>query len=624
MSLLRYLLGRPLSSREENTQRVGVFAGVAIFGLDALGSAAYGPEAALTVLLPLGLAGLRSIVPLTVVVVGLLLVVFVSYRQTITAYPNGGGAYTVAGQNLGPRMGMLAGAALMLDYLLNVSVGISTGVGALVSAAPRLQPHTLPLCLVVLLVLTLVNLRGMRETGALWMYPTYAFVLCLLAVIAVGCFRAASAAGHPQALAALPHTTAAMAIAGPWLMIRSFAAGCTALTGVEAVSNGVTSFRDPRDRTAKWTLTFIVATLTVLLLGISWLVKVYGITATPPAQPGYQSVLSMLTAAVMGRGVFYYVAIASILAVLSLSANTSFAGFPQLCNVMAEDGYLPKSFTLRGRRLAHTVGILVLASLSGAILVAFGGITDRLIPLFAIGAFLAFTLSQAGMVAHWRRSQESPARRNALINGIGATATGVTAAVVFIAKFTEGAWLTAAILVVVVLLLRAVRRHYDRVERITHVNGLRLDPLPRLPMMLVPVSRWNRASLAALQFACSLSDDVRVLHITDIAEEGEATCRDWQAELDEAAEQSGTTPPRVVSICSPYRSLTQPLMNYVAKAEKESPGRKVAVVIGEIVASHWYHHIMHNYRAMLLKARLFLEGNRRVVIVDMPWQLPPA
>jgi hypothetical protein len=351
---------------------------------------------------------------------------------------------------------------------------------------------------------------------------------------------------------------------------------------------------------------------------------VYGITATPPARAGYQSVLSMLTSAVMGRGFFFYITMASILTVLSLSANTSFAGFPQLCRVMADDGYLPRSFTLRGRRLAYTVGIVVLTIASAAILVAFDGITDRLIPLFAIGAFLAFTLSQAGMVAHWHRSHDPGARWNALLNGIGAMATGLTVVIMFVAKFTEGAWVTAALLAMVVALVSMVRRHYERVERITHVGELRLDPLPHLPLMLVPVSRWNRATAEALRFACSLSDDIRILHIADIAEEGEAMCRKWQMELDEAAVKSGRVAPRVVSICSPFRSLTQPLMHYVAVAEKENPERKIAVVIGEVVASHWYHHLMHNYSAMLLKARLFLEGNRRVVIVDMPWQLPPA
>jgi hypothetical protein len=363
-------------------------------------------------------------------------------------------------------------------------------------------------------------------------------------------------------------------------------------------------------------------TLAVLLIGISVLVRAYGITATEPGRAGYQSVLSMLTESVMGRGWFYYVTIGSILTVLSLSANTSFAGFPQLCHVMAEDGYLPKAFAMRGRRLAYTVGILALGVLSAGVLILFGGITDRLIPLFAIGAFLAFTMSQAGMVWHWRRSGHRYAWIHMTVNGVGAIATGLTVLVVFVAKFTSGAWLTLAVLGVTVLMLSAIRKHYERVERLTHVSKLMLDPLPRLPTMLVPVSRWNSASQAAVQFACSLSDDVRVLHISDVQKDVDDTCRKWQRDLDEAAQESGVPAPKVVGICSPYRSLVQPILEYVAKVERENPGRKIAVVVAEVVAPHWYQNVMHNYRAMALKMKLFLEGNRRVVIVDMPWQVP--
>ncbi len=622
--LLRYLLGRPLSTEEEGEQRVGVLDGVAVFGLDALGSTAYGPEAALTVLIPVGALALRYVFGLSMVITALLLIVFFSYRQTIGAYPNGGGAYTVAGQNLGPHMGMLAGAALMLDYLLNVCVGISTGVGALVSAAPSLEPHTLPICLGVLGVILLANLRGVREAGLLWMLPTYLFVGCLTGVTVMGIMRVIAAGGHPHALANIPVPSAGAAGAvGSWWLIRSFAAGCTALTGVEAVSNGVRTFKDPREERAKGTLTLIVGILAFLLLGLSYLVQKYGIVATEPGKPGYQSVLSLLTSAVTGRGVFYYVTIGSILAVLSLSANTSFAGFPQLCRVLADDGYLPRAFTIRGRRLAYTCGVVVLGVCAAGVLIVFGGVTDRLIPLFAIGAFLAFTLSQAGMVAHWRKSDEKHRWASMAINGTGALATGITTLIVFVAKFSSGAWLSLVLLMAFLLALSAVRKHYDRVERYTHISEIRLDSLPRPPMMLVPVARWNKATVAGLQLACSLSDDVRVLHIAEVAEEGDATCGQWQSELDEAARASGSRAPRVVSICSPYRSVTGPIMEYVKDAEEEEPRRKIAVVIAEIVAAHWYHQIMHNYRAMLLRLRLFWEGNRRVVIVNLPWQLPP-
>lgn len=622
MNLLQALLGRPLSTEEEGSERVSMLQGVAVFGLDALGSAAYGPEAALTVLLPLGLAGLKYMVPVSLVIAALLGLVFLSYLQTVSAYPNGGGAYTVAGENLGARMGILAGAALMIDYLLNVSVGISTGIGALVSAVPKLQPHTLGLCLAVLAVLVLANLRGQREAGILWTIPTYLFVLCLALIIVVGLTKAAHAGGHPKPLVSLKAAPTLIAVAGPWILIRAFAAGCTALTGVEAVSNGINFFADPKERNAKGTLTFIVTTLALLLLGISWLVRVYRITATEPGSPGYESVLSMLTGAVMGRGWFYYIAIGSILMVLSLSANTSFAGFPQLCNVMAEDGYLPKAFTQRGQRLAYTTGILVLGVLSAGILATFGGITDRLIPLFAVGAFMAFTLSQAGMVGHWHKSDDRRAKVYMAINGTGALATGATVLIVFVAKFKEGAWVSGALFFFTVLLLSSIKQHNERVRRILHVDKLTL-PLPGpQPVLLVPVAHWTKASLAALQFACSLSTDVRVLHISDIQGEADEIWRQWQTELDNAAEENKVTVPRVISICSPYRSIVDPLMEYVVQTEREQPGRHIGVVIGEAVTSRRFAQVLINYRMLFLRWKLFVSGNRRVAIIDMPWQVP--
>jgi hypothetical protein len=289
---------------------------------------------------------------------------------------------------------------------------------------------------------------------------------------------------------------------------------------------------------------------------------------------------------------------------------------------MADDGYLPKAFTLRGRRLAYTVGILVLGALSAGVLILFGGVTDRLIPLFAIGAFLAFTMSQAGMVWHWRKSGKPHAWMNMTVNAVGAIATGLTVLIVFVAKFTSGAWLTVAVLGLTVLMLSTLRKHHDRVERLTHVSKLTLDPLPRLPTMLVPVSHWNSASQAAVQFACSLSDDVRVLHISDVQKDVDETVDKWQHELNDAAQESGVPAPQVIGICSPYRSLAQPLLEYVTKVEKENPERKIAVLVAEVVATHWYHHLMQNYRTIWLKAKLFLTGNRRVVIVDMPWQVP--
>jgi amino acid transporter len=621
MSLMNKLLGRPLASEEDSEQRIGVLAGVPTFGLDALGSAAYGPEAALTVLIPMGAAGLAYVMPLSVIIIVLLGIVYFSYRQTIEAYPKGGGSYTVASENLGRHAGLLAAAALMLDYLLDVGVGISTGVGALVSGVPKLLPHTLALCLVILVLITLINLRGVRETGALFMAPTYLFIACLLVLIAWGCFRTVASGGHPHPVVAPPAPGAkTLGAVGIWLLIRAFAGGCTALTGVEAVSNGVMAFKDPNTRIARRTLAVISGLLAIFLAGIAYLTRVYGIVATDPGSSQYQSLLSMLAAAISGRGWFYYVTIASILVVLSLSANTAFADFPRLCRIIAEDGYLPRFFAIRGRRLVFTEGILALAVFSAIILIAFGGVTDRLIPLFAIGAFMAFTLSQAGMVAHWRRVGGRRAGLYLSVNLLGALATGITVIIVLVAKFTEGAWITVLAIPLVILLMHGVHRHYERTRTAMHVDTLHLDPLPP-PLAIVPVAQWNRASEAALQFACSLTDEVRVLHVECPDEVNEQTCAHWQNEVSEAARRSKVTEPQVVALASPYRFITTPILRYVLDTEKQMPARRIAVVVPELVAVHWWQYLLHNHRSTVLKALLLMQGNRRIVVINVPWYL---
>src|SRR5262245_6874338 len=412
MSLTDYLFGRRLATFEEGEQKVGVLAGIPMLGLDALASAAYGPEAALTLLIPLGAAGLSKVGPISTLIIIILLVVYFSYRQTIEAYPHGGGSYTVAKENLGTTAGLLAAAALMLDYVLVVAVGISAGVGALISVVPFFQPYTLVLCLTILVLITIVNLRGVRESGLAFVLPTYLCIGSMLIVLAIGVVKSLVAGGHPEPVdvpPALPPATAAVSL---WILMRSFASGCTAMTGVEAVSNAVGVFREPCVAQARRTLTAIIVLLAVMLAGIAYLCRAYGIGATEPGAAGYESVLSQLTAAIGRRGWFYYVAIGSVLSVLALSANTGFADFPRLCRAIAHDGYLPANFGHRGRRLVYSAGIVVLAALSASLLIGFGGITDRLIPLFAVGAFLAFTLSQAGMTAHWWREGGPHARKS--------------------------------------------------------------------------------------------------------------------------------------------------------------------------------------------------------------------
>lgn len=493
MSVIDFLFGRPLRSSEERSEKLGAAGGIPVFGLDALSSAAYGPEAALALLIPLGAAGISYIVPITISIVILLLIVYVSYRQTIEAYPQGGGSYTVAGENLGRFAGLLAATALMIDYVLTAAVGISAGVGALVSAVPKLQPHTLMLCLAILLLITLINLRGSRETGFVFMIPTYLFVGMLGTTILVGIGKAVLAGGHPTPVEAPPVVPAATAAVSLWLLLKAFSSGCTAMTGVEAVSNGVAAFREPAAQSARRTLTTIIVLLILMLVGIAYLCRAYHISAVNPG-PGYQSVLSQLTAAVVGRNFFYLLTIGSVLLVLSFSANTAFADFPRLCRLIAQDGYLPVPLAERGRRLVFTWGITTLALLCAGLLILFDGVTDRLIPLFAIGAFLAFTLSQAGMVEHWRRRAGS--RLHIFLNALGAVATAGTVVIVTLTKFLAGAWIVTLLILLIMIMMFSIRRHYERLRmQISHAAPLDLTERTA-PIVVMPMMAWTRVSRA--------------------------------------------------------------------------------------------------------------------------------
>jgi amino acid transporter len=588
--------------------------------LDALSSAAYGPEAALTLMIPLAAAGIAYIVPITASIIILLVIVYFSYRQTIAAYPTGGGSYTVARQNLGEFAGLLAAAALMIDYVLTAAVGISAGVGALVSAVPSLQPHTLLICLVILLLITLVNLRGVRETGAVFIIPTYLFIGTLLVTLALGLVKTLAAGGHPLPVAAPPHLALPTAAVGAWLLLKAFSSGCTAMTGVEAVSNGVQAFREPVVKSAQRALTAIIAFLIVLLGGIAYLVRVYNIGATDPGKAGYQSVLSMLVAAVAGQGVFYFVTMGSILLVLALSANTAFADFPRLCRAVAEDGYLPHGFASRGRRLVYSQGIWVLAVLCGSLLTLFGGVTDRLIPLFAVGAFLAFTLSQAGMVAHWKRMGGEGSRHSILVNGLGAVATATTVIVVTVAKFVEGAWVTVLLIPAIMMAMSAIRRHYRLVEaEVAHAAPMDLSDL-RAPLVVVPILSWNRVAQKALHFALTLSSEVQALHIDCEKDEGKVR-HTWGHYVVGPAKQAGRAVPRLVALPSPYRFVITPIVDYILKLEGSNPDRQIAVLIPELVERHWYHYFLHNQRAELLRARLLAKGSQQLILVNVPWHI---
>ncbi len=618
MPLLDLLFGSPLPTSDERAERIGTSAGIPIFGLDALSSAAYGPEAALTLLIPLGAAGVAYILPISISIVILLTIVFFSYRQTIEAYPGGGGSYTVARSNLGVFPGLLAAAALMIDYILTVAVGISAGVGALVSAIPSLLPHTLLICLAILVLVTLVNLRGVRETGAVFLLPTYLFVGTLLITIAIGLAKTLASGGHPIPIVALPPPPPALAAVTAWLLLRAFASGCSAMTGVEAVSNGVKAFREPTAENARRTLAIIIGLLIVLLAGIAYLVKVYGIAATDPGAPGYQSVLAMLVAAVAGKGAFYYLTMGSILLVLSLSANTAFADFPRLCRIIAHDGYLPRSFAARGRRLVYSYGVYVLAVLAALLIIAFGGVTDRLIPLYAVGAFLAFTLSQAGMVFHWRRVRGPGSGRSMFVNALGATATAVTVIVVMVAKFTEGAWITLLLIPALLAVMIMVRRQYHKVS----MSVLSQSPLElhgfKPPLVVLPLDRWSKIAKNALTFALTISPEVVALHI----DSGEHTLflkQEWCTFVERPVQQLGMVPPRLVVLPSPYRFVITPIVDYILALADKNPDRQVAVVIPEIVERRWYYHLLHNQRGTALKSMLYFKGNGRILVINVPW-----
>jgi amino acid transporter len=620
MNLGDLFLGRPLATEDETAQRIGPAKGIPIFGLDALSSAAYGPEAALTLLIPLGMAGIAYILPISISVVVLLGIVYFSYRQTIEAYPQGGGSYTVASENLGVWAGLLAAASLMVDYVLTAAVGISAGVGALVSAVPSLQRHTLIMCLGILTVLTLVNLRGVRETGGIFLVPTYLFIVCVLAMIAIGLFKAIAANGHPVPVVAPPKLTSATAGVGAWLLLRAFASGCTAMTGVEAVSNGVMAFRDPTYKYARLTLTIIIAILMVMLLGIGSLVPAYGVAATVPGEQGYQSVLSQLLAAITGKGGFYWVTIVSILVVLSLSANTAFADFPRLSRAIALNGFLPYALTVRGRRLVFGEGVYALAILTAILLAIFRGVTDRLIPLYAVGAFMAFTLSQAGMVVHWKRVGGPGAHKSMFLNGLGAIATAITVAVVLVAKFTEGAWITLVLIPAMILMMRSIKLHYGRVEKETQTDAPVNTQDLCAPIVLLPVDRWSVVSEKALRFAWGLSQQIRVLHV-ECGAETESLCRNWNRLVEVPAKEANLPVPELVLLKSPFRFVVKPIVEYALNLERENSEKHVAVILPELVERRWYYLFLHNNRSSVLKALLYFQGSQRISVISIPWHL---
>jgi amino acid transporter len=623
MSFIDSLLGRPLATSEERAEHIGVAGGIPIFGLDALTSAAYGPETALSLLIPLGLMGIHYIVPIISAILILLVIVYFSYRQTIAAYPGGGGSYTVATENLGTSPGLLAAAALMVDYILTAAVGISAGVEAVVSDQQWLLPHRLMLCLVILGALALVNMRGVKDTGAAFIIPTFLFVGTLLISIGVGTFHVFASGGHPAPLADMPHPlSATMGYLTLWLLLKAFSNGCAAMTGVEAVSNGVMAFREPRAKQAQRTLTVIIGILIILLFGTAWLAKKYQIMAMDPTNPHYQSLLSLIVMAVFGRGWFFHITMWSVFLALCLSANTAFADFPRLTRAIALNDYLPHVFVLRGRRLLFSAGIYALTALTAILLIMFKGRTDWLISLYAIGAFLAFTLSQAGMVMHWKKHQGEHKGRywHMFVNGTGAIATGITTIIVLVAKFTSGAWVTALLIPTLIVLMVVVKQHYTRVKGdVVEMSPLNLSNMQE-PLVVIPMARWDRMTEKAMRFGMLLSKEIRVVNVEGA--DGEQSLVDiWEENVLKPIRDKGIPEPELISLHSSFRLVISPLMDYILEIESQNPDRKITVLLPELVVRHWWEYLLHNQRVQLLKVLLLLKGKQRIIVVNIPWYL---
>jgi len=527
----------------------------------------------------------------------------------------------VASENLGAGAGLVAAAALMIDYILTAAVGISAGIEAVVSDQPWLHPHILALCLSVLAVLAMINMRGTKESAAAFMIPTAMFVGALLAAVFVGVWKVHQAGGNPMPAAPIPPAMPpTVQYLSWWLLLKAFSNGCAAMTGVEAVSNGVTAFREPRAKNAQNALTVIIATLIVLLYGTAWLATKYHIMAMDPSEHGYQSLLSLIVMAVFGRGWIYHFTMWSVFLALAFSANTAFAGFPRLARTIAMNDYLPHVFTLRGRRLLFSHGIYALTGFTFVILIMFEGSTVRLISLYAIGAFLAFTLSQAGMVMHWYREKDQKFRYGLMaINGTGAIATGITTIIVLVAKFTSGAWVTALLIPTLILLMVGVKQHYTRVREAVRMGKLNLSNLQE-PLVVIPMARWDRMTEKALRFGVLLSKDLQVVNVE--SEEGEDRLTPiWEENVLGPIREKGLPQPQLITLHSSYRLVVSPLMDYILELEQQHPDRKITVLLPELVVNHWWENLLHNQRVQLLKLLLLLRGKQRIIVVDIPWYL---
>ena len=616
--LKHFLFGRPLPSERLEHERLNKKTALAVLSSDAISSVAYATDQILIVLAVLGTAAaVQYTVPISGVIVGLLVLVGLSYRQTIFAYPNGGGSYTVAKENLGTAPGLIAAAALLTDYIMTVAVSIAGGVAAITSAYHGLIPHTVLLCVASIAILAIVNLRGVRESGLAFSVPTYVFVVMMIGLIGYGGYRAFIGTGpaditgvvkvdtvslHQHGLSSMP---AGFALA--YLLIRGFAEGCAAMTGTEAISNGIMAFKQPAQKNAATTLGLMVAILAAFFLGTSLLARHYAVMPTTT-----DTVLSQLADHIFGRGGLYYVFQYSTFAILVLAANTAFADFPRLSGILANDGYMPRQLAARGDRLAFSNGIIALGVIAGVIVWIFGGQTNALIPLYAVGVFICFTLSQAGMVMHWVRTRAPGWRWKAALNGIGAVATGIVSIIQVVTKFVEGAWIVVLIIPLIIVLLRKIHRHYEQFAAEVQFKGQ--SPIaPLHHSVVVPVNGITKATAGALVYATAISDEVVAVYI----EVDKRATAKMQSDWDEW--DIGVP---LVVIPSPYRSVLRPLVDYVESLRLVMPGELVTVVVPEIVPKRWWEHLLHNKTAFYIRTAFLFKPN--VVVTTVPFLLGHA
>jgi len=600
----RFIVGEPIPSHLAHHERLSRVTGLAVLSSDALSSVAYATEEILRVLVLAGAAALTFSSPIAVIIATILAIVAFSYRQTINAYPGGGGAYIVAKENLGEMPALIAAAALLIDYVLTVAVSIAAGVAAITSAFPQWHVNRVEMSLAFVALLMVGNLRGIRESGRIFAVPTYFFIVSVMVLVMVGSWRVITGGASPLP----PEANAVIPTGQPLtllLLLTAFSNGCTAMTGVEAVSNGVPAFRPPESKNAASTLLVMAVLAVSMFMGITLLAQAYHVI---PSET--ETVVSQLARGVFGgRGVPYYVVQAATMLILVLAANTAYADFPRLSSIIARDGFLPRQFMNQGDRLAFSNGITALSVFAGLLLVVFQGDTHALMPLYMIGVFVSFTLSQTGMVVRWRTLRTPGWRTSAAINGIGALVTGVVLLVVAFTKAHEGAWIIILLIPIQVALFRITRTHYDAVRQQLALTSW--TPTPKQHnTVLVPISGIHRAVLQAVEYARTLSPDVRAVYIDIDPLATDKVRQEWP-------KWASDTP--LVVLESPYRSLLEPLLEYIEGIARAEPHAYVTVVLPEFVPAKWWHHIFHNQTALLIKGALLFKPN--TVVTSVPFHL---